>query len=134
VFLVVHKKLPELDLSASLRAWIYGICIRKASEYRRSASGVSQRLVPPRPPAAMDPTPHPTPEKSPPPEQLEHVIALLDEDKRAVFVLYEIEELTLQEVADAIGCPLQTAYSRLVAARRVVESAMRQPASRRIAV
>ena len=37
-------------------------------------------------------------------------------------MLYEIEELSMAEVALAVGCPLQTAYSRLHAARREVES------------
>ena len=33
-------------------------------------------------------------------------------------VLYEVEELTLAEVAEALGVPLQTAYSRIKAARQ----------------
>ena len=48
----------------------------------------------------------------------------LDDDKRATFVLYEIEELSMAEVAEALGCPLQTAYSRLHAARKIVEAAV----------
>ena len=47
-----------------------------------------------------------------------------DADKRAVFVLYELEELAMAEVAEAIGCPLQTAYSRLHAARADFEAAV----------
>ena len=35
-----------------------------------------------------------------------------------MFVLFELEELSMKEVAEACGCPLQTAYSRLHAARR----------------
>jgi RNA polymerase sigma-70 factor (ECF subfamily) len=58
---------------------------------------------------------------------LDRALAELDEDKRAVFVLYEIEQLTMAEVAEAIGCPLQTAYSRLHAARRQVTERMRAP-------
>jgi RNA polymerase sigma-70 factor (ECF subfamily) len=46
----------------------------------------------------------------------------LDEEKRQAFVLYEVEELTLREVAEALGCPLQTAYSRLQAARTFVRA------------
>ena len=46
----------------------------------------------------------------------------IDPAQRAVFVLYEIEELTMAEVAEAVGCPLQTAYSRLHAARKIVEA------------
>ncbi len=55
---------------------------------------------------------------------LDRILDELDDDKRAVFVLYEIEELSMAEVADALGCPLQTAYSRLHAARKLVESAV----------
>ena len=40
----------------------------------------------------------------------------LDDDQRAVIVLYEIERLPMREVAETIGCPLQTAYSRRKAA------------------
>jgi RNA polymerase sigma-70 factor, ECF subfamily len=41
-----------------------------------------------------------------------------------VFVLYELEELPMAEVAAGIGCPVQTAYSRLHAARKQVEAAV----------
>ena len=51
---------------------------------------------------------------------LRRLLDTLDPDKRDVFVLYELEELPMREVADACGCPLQTAYSRLHAARRVL--------------
>ena len=49
---------------------------------------------------------------------LDSLLAALDEDKRQVFVLYELEELSMREVAEVMGCPLQTAYGRLYAARR----------------
>jgi RNA polymerase sigma-70 factor, ECF subfamily len=48
------------------------------------------------------------------------VLEQLDYDKRTVFVLYELEELTLREIAEALEIPLQTAYSRLRAARQFV--------------
>ena len=47
----------------------------------------------------------------------------LDEPKRVAFVLFEIEELTLAEVAQAVGAPLQTVYSRIKAAREQVRRA-----------
>jgi RNA polymerase sigma-70 factor (ECF subfamily) len=56
-------------------------------------------------------------------EKLAQVLERLDEDKRAVFVLYELEELTMPQVAEALGCPLTTAYSRLHAARKTVRAA-----------
>ena len=51
---------------------------------------------------------------------------LLDDDKRAVFVLYELVEWTMPEVAAAVGCPLQTAYTRFRAARKTLEEAMQR--------
>jgi len=47
-------------------------------------------------------------------------LAALDTGKREVFVLYELEELPMGEVAKIVDCPLQTAYSRLHAARKAV--------------
>ena len=47
----------------------------------------------------------------------------LDDDKRAVFVLYEVEGLLMKQVAEVVGCPLQTAYSRLHAARELLAAA-----------
>ena len=36
VFVVVHRKLPDFDPARSGRAWLYGICVRVAANYRRS--------------------------------------------------------------------------------------------------
>jgi RNA polymerase sigma-70 factor (ECF subfamily) len=55
-------------------------------------------------------------------ERLLATLDRLDDEKRAAFVLYEIEELPLREVAEVLGCPLQTAYSRLQAARSFVRA------------
>jgi RNA polymerase sigma-70 factor (ECF subfamily) len=43
------------------------------------------------------------------------------------FILREVEQLSIQEVAQALGCPLQTAYSRVKAAREHVIAAFREP-------
>jgi len=107
----------------SRTSWLYGIAIRLASEHRRRAH--VRREIPTLEPALHD---QEIPcldafEKS----ELRHVfnVALeqLDDDKRAVFVLYELEEFDMKEIAAAVGCPIQTAYSRLHSARlRVAES------------
>ena len=54
------------------------------------------------------------------------ILADLDDDKRAVFVLYEVEQLPMSEVAEALGCPLQTAYSRLYAARKEIARTLKR--------
>ena len=57
---------------------------------------------------------------------LDALLRTLPDEKREVFVLYVLEELPMQEVADAVGCPLHTAYSRLYTARKLVEDGIRR--------
>ena len=122
VFVVVHRKLGDFEGRSSLRTWIYGICARTASDYRRSGR-VRREVVTDTPPdAPQDGGQQDAFALKQARATLDRILDQLDDDKRSVFVLYEIEELTMAEVAEALGCPLQTAYSRLHAARKVVEA------------
>jgi RNA polymerase sigma-70 factor (ECF subfamily) len=47
----------------------------------------------------------------------------LEERKREVFVLSEILEMSGREIADTIGVPMNTVYSRLRAAREDFDAA-----------
>ncbi len=124
VFLTVHRRLPDFEGRSSTRTWVYGICIRVAADYRKRTR--SRREVPsPQPPdRAVDANQEDHVALREARALLDRVLDTLDDDRRAAFVLYEIEELPLREVASALGCPLQTAYSRLQAARREVEDAL----------
>jgi RNA polymerase sigma-70 factor (ECF subfamily) len=117
VFVVVNRKLAEFEPRASQKSWLYGICVRSAAAHRRRAS--VRREVPTESPdeGATARGPDATLESRQGLAMLDRALDTLDEDKREVFVLYEIEELTMSEVASILGCPLQTAYSRHSAAR-----------------
>ena len=123
VFLVVHAKLSEFR-GGSMRAWLFAIAARVASDYRkrafvrREATGddVPDVSVPEVQTAAI--------ERTQALALLENILAGLDDDKRAVFMLFELEQMPMQEVAAAVGCPLQTAYTRLHAARDQVNAAI----------
>jgi len=125
VFVVVHRKLDDFEGRSALRTWIYGICVRAASDHRRRAHVRHETPTERLPDGALPPSQIEDVERRRALDLLEAMLARLDEDKRAVFVLYEIEGLTMPEIAEAIGCPLQTAYSRLHAARKLVEAAAR---------
>jgi len=130
VFVVVHRKLGDFEGRSSLRTWIYGICARTASDYRRSGR-VRREVVTDTPPEApQDGGQQDALALKQARATLDRILDELDDDKRAVFVLYEIEELTMAEVSEAIGCPLQTAYSRLHAARKVVEAGVQRAQAR----
>ena len=117
VFVTVHRKLSTFEGRSGLRTWLYAICLRICSEHRRRACNRRERAMS-EPVADHQLDPELTPDVRV--EQRDRVLTLLDlldDDKRAVLVLYEIEGLTMTEVAEIVGCPLQTAYSRLHAAR-----------------
>lgn len=124
VFVVVHRKLPEFEGRSSLRTWIYGICIRTASAHRKLARHREMPTDSP-PEREAEGTPHESLARRRALEKLDRALHELDEDKRTVFVLYEIEELGMAEIAEIVGCPLQTAYSRLHAARDKVQAALK---------
>jgi RNA polymerase sigma-70 factor, ECF subfamily len=129
VFMVVLKKLDNFAHRSSLRTWLYGIAYRCASEHRRRAHVKSEVPTGEPDPGAADPPQPESVDRKRAREQLDAILARLDGDKRAVFVFYEIEELSMNEVAEIVGCPLQTAYSRLRAAREHVEAAARRLAA-----
>lgn len=125
VFLVVHAKLGDFR-EGSLRAWLFAIAARVASDYRRRAfvrrevteEDVPEVPVPEAQTAAI--------ERAQAVALLDSILESLDDDKRAVFMLFELEQLPMQEVAAAVGCPLQTAYTRLHSAREHVSAAIQR--------
>lgn len=121
VFLVVLRRYGDFEGRSSLRTWIYGIALRVASDYRRSARVRREVLTDEVPEERQSAPQHDVVALRESARALDGLLDALDEGKRAVFVLYEIEQLTLAQVAEAVGCPLQTAYSRLLAARKIVE-------------
>jgi RNA polymerase sigma-70 factor (ECF subfamily) len=126
VFMIVHRRLPSFEGRSAVRTWIYGICIRAVADYRKRAHRRYESASDDLPERAGPANPHAELEEHEARALLDATLRALDDEKRAVFVLFELEELPMTEVAEAVGCPLKTAYSRLYAARRVVEVAVRR--------
>lgn len=126
VFTTIHHRLPTFGGRSALSTWIYGICVHKASAHRRRLRRRREDLAAAPPELSIDAPQLDTLERRRALAFADAVLDTLDDDKRAVFVLYEIEEVPMKEVAEALGCPLQTAYARLHAARRQFEAAVRR--------
>ncbi len=131
IFLVVHRKRGEFAGRSSFQTWLFGIVLRVARRYRQA--GARARSVPTPeggpvdPDALVDvrgPSPHESAERGESLHLLHRLLDQLDEAKREVFVSIEVEGLSAPEVAEALGVPLNTVYSRLRLARQEFEQAV----------
>jgi len=128
VFVVVHRRLGDFEGRSKLATWLFGITLRVARSHRRKAAKAA--LVEPLDDEHVPAHPRARPDAVAASSEAWRVVEAfldqLDEGKRAVFVLVELEERTAPEVAEVLGLPLNTVYSRLRAARKQFESAVKR--------
>jgi len=121
VFLVAHRRLVDFEARSSPRTWLFAIALRVVSDHRRSRRR-RMRLL--KRAGSMDRIPIETPFDSMASAERRAVLlallAELPEPQRNVFVLAELEELAAPEIAAALDVNLNTVYSRLRAARKIV--------------
>lgn len=122
VFLTIHRRLHSFEGRSSLRTWIHGIVIRVVSAYRRRAHRRHEVVSGQLPDEGVAAEQERQLIKQEHTSRLHQAIATLDEKQRPVFILYEVQELAMKDVATSLEIPLQTAYSRLKAAHRLVRA------------
>jgi RNA polymerase sigma-70 factor (ECF subfamily) len=128
VFLVVQRRLPEFDGGVELGTWLYAIALRVARKYWSRAHRDDSR----RDPGEPDDAEVPAASVESAVESNERLLlaraalATLDDDKRVVFVLARVEQMSAPEIASVVGIPLNTVYSRLRAAREAFEVEVRR--------
>ncbi|MEO6601390.1 MAG: sigma-70 family RNA polymerase sigma factor [Polyangiaceae bacterium] len=127
VFLVVQRRHADLKEERLARSWIYSITRRVVSSQRRRRRERDSRAEP-------DVDSLKSPDQSPlAAAEHQHEVRVLsalldglDERKREVFVMSEILEMSGREIAETIGVPMNTVYSRLRAAREEFDAAARR--------
>jgi len=130
-FIVAHRKLASFD-GASPRGWLFNICLRVAADHRKRAHVRREEPTDATPDASVPADQTDDLARRRDRELLQSILDELDEPRRAVVVLYELEELPMPEVASILDCPLQTAYSRLHAARKQMQDALRRAGRGRV--
>ncbi len=118
VFLTAFVKLPGFEGRGALTSWLFGICQRVASDYRRSAPIRREVSLED---AHLDRLQHEDVPTSDAARTAEAVLAKLPEEQRLVFVLFEIEELSGDEIAALLELPVGTVRSRLRLAREAFQ-------------
>lgn len=128
VFLVAHRRFHEFSRTVKVKSWLFGICLRVAANYRRRARFkqelVSGAMTPEEGVLSIAPASGRPDQQALQREAERRAQAILDSmdlSKRAVFLMFEIEGLSCQQIADELGVPVGTVYSRLHGARQYFE-------------
>ncbi len=127
VFLTAFRRFHTYDPSCSAKAWLRGIAWRIAADHRRLR--FHQREVGEEEGEQIESGGLALDEeiaRQQARQLLDDALARLDTVKRAVFVMHELEGMTVPEIAEAMGAGVPTTYSRLRLAREQLASAVKQ--------
>lgn len=125
VFIAAYRSLHGFRREARFSTWLYRIALHTCARHvkARGARRRREALVPVWAESGSPDDTLETPDDSQNPAELalrgelqEHVrraIADLPEKHRAVIVLRDLQELSYQEIAEIVGCPIGTVRSRL---------------------
>ncbi len=128
VFVVVHRRLREFEGRAAITTWLFAIARRVASAHRRKRAGERTEELKEEPAGGADT--FAAFSRAQAAAQVLAILDKMDEDKRVVFALVELEQLGVPEVARMLDLNLNTTYSRLRLARAAFEAAVKAQVKR----
>jgi RNA polymerase sigma-70 factor, ECF subfamily len=124
VFLVVHRRWDTWKPERSaVETWLFGIVLRVAQNHRRSQRRRLAWLLPVSDRGELHEAASPADGPAEILAQreaaaiLERALAPLDQDKRAIFLMIDVEQMSVPQAAAELGINLNTAYWRLRKAR-----------------
>lgn len=121
VFTIAGRKLPEFEGRSRETTWLYRIAANVVVADRRKKKRqrlLSLKWLRPEPDELVVDGPDREVERDDARSLVRELLSKMSEKKRDVFVLFELEGFTGQEVAEMVGCPLDTMWTRLFHARR----------------
>jgi RNA polymerase sigma-70 factor, ECF subfamily len=125
VFVTVYRRLPDFEGRSQVKTWVFGILRNTVNDLRRS-----QRRKPTEAliaePIDVSAGPQEAFAREEGARLLHAVLTELEDDLRDVFVLSELEQMSAPEVASALNVNVNTVYSRLRAARRDFDAALKR--------
>jgi RNA polymerase sigma-70 factor (ECF subfamily) len=124
-FLVIHRRLPSFEGRSSLRTWIAAITRLTAKEFlRRKRHQLLGSEADPDASAAASLSPSERLEAMAAAQLLDELLDELPEEQRDVFILAEVEQMTANEIGDALATNPNTVRTRLRAARTSVQASL----------
>jgi RNA polymerase sigma-70 factor, ECF subfamily len=131
VFFVAHRRLQQFEGRASAKTWLFRILHHVVQHHFRSHARKRRHLLaggfapdPDQLPDVHVAGPVESAEQAESLRVLDHLLGQLGDERRVVFVLTEIEQMSASEIAEAVGINVNTVYSRLRVARQEFECAL----------
>jgi len=132
VFMVASRRLDAIELGKE-KSFLFGTAVRVASDARRGAGRRRDRVADDEQPDIADPSPRADElvDRKRARALLDEIIAGLPDETGPVFVLYELEGMTMAEIASVLSLAPGTVASRLRRAREHFDSMIARRAPRR---
>lgn len=121
VFVVAMRKARDLGRADSRKAWLCGVAVKVATTRRRTARLLKFFGLAEAEQFASPESPQRTLEQRYASMRVAQVLQGMSDAKRTVFVLFEQQGYSGEEIAQALGIPLKTVWTRLFHARRAFE-------------
>lgn len=115
VFVIAHRGLASFRGESSIKTWLFAIAFRVARKHRPAPSPAPVDAETIADPGGRSPQEATMEEEAR--RLLYRMLGALEEERRAVFILAELEGMSAPEIAEALGVKLNTVYSRLRLAR-----------------
>lgn len=128
VFVIAHRGLARFRGDSSVKTWLFAIAYRVARKHRPKAGDEelnADALVDPNARSPQDVTLEEEARRL-----LYQILGGLEEERRAVFILAELEGMSAPEIAESLGVKLNTVYSRLRLARVDFQTEVRRERAR----
>lgn len=126
VFVVVNRRLSDVRGAELVQSFIYGVVVRVAGDYRRlqRRKGLVGAADCDEVPDGRTPSAYDHVQRKEAVALLDRLLDELDEQRREVLVLVELEGLSVPDVAKLVGANVNTIYTRLRRGRHDFEQAL----------
>jgi RNA polymerase sigma-70 factor (ECF subfamily) len=118
VFLVVERRLDSFDATRAIRPWLFGIAFRVVAHHRERAAYRREVLGESDEPRAVEPSAEELLVVEDRRRLVLKALEVLPLERRAVFVMHDLDGQTVPQIGEQTGLPINTVYSHLRRARR----------------
>jgi RNA polymerase sigma-70 factor, ECF subfamily len=125
VFMVLVSRVGLTIKVGSERAFLYGVALRVAKEFRRKSQSQLNHITP-DPEVLIDRSldVEAVAERSQARRQLDRILGQMPDNLKEAFILFELEDMSVPQIAELLSIPTGTVASRLRRARALFQKAV----------